>query len=88
MISTGAARATAGTQSPIATATATLPGERLSERRAQSVKTWLFGGGFLPANASTAGYGEKMPVAANENSHGTDNPAGRQLNRRVELVRQ
>ena len=29
--------------------------------------------------------GESQPVAPNENADGSDNPAGRQLNRRVEI---
>ena len=60
--------------------------QKLSERRAQSVRSWLAAGGFLPSNTSTMGYGEKKPVAPNENADGSDNPDGRQLNRRVELV--
>jgi outer membrane protein OmpA-like peptidoglycan-associated protein len=31
------------------------------------------------------GYGESSPDALNQNSDGSDNPEGRQLNRRVEL---
>jgi outer membrane protein OmpA-like peptidoglycan-associated protein len=32
------------------------------------------------------GYGAARPVAANQKPNGQDNPAGRQLNRRVEIV--
>lgn len=38
----------------------------------------------LPLQAN--GYGEADPVAANTLPNGTDNPAGRKLNRRVSLV--
>ncbi len=31
------------------------------------------------------GYGKSMPAAANKKANGTDDPEGRQLNRRVEL---
>jgi outer membrane protein OmpA-like peptidoglycan-associated protein len=31
------------------------------------------------------GFGESMPVAENTNPDGTDNPDGRQLNRRTEF---
>ena len=32
-----------------------------------------------------AGYGETQPVAPNNNEDGSDNPAGRALNRRVDI---
>jgi flagellar motor protein MotB len=32
------------------------------------------------------GYGKKRPVAPNQHPDGSDNPAGRQQNRRVEVV--
>jgi outer membrane protein OmpA-like peptidoglycan-associated protein len=31
------------------------------------------------------GYGEKQPIAANQNPDGSDNPEGRQMNRRTEF---
>jgi len=31
------------------------------------------------------GYGETKPIAPNENPNGSDNPEGRQLNRRTEF---
>ena len=34
---------------------------------------------------NATGYGESKPVAPNENADGSDNPAGRALNRRVEI---
>jgi len=35
---------------------------------------------------TTKGYGKRYPVAPNTNPDGTDNPAGRAKNRRVEVV--
>src|ERR1039458_4833761 len=52
----------------------------LSEQRASSVRDYLVQQG-VPANSITAnGFGNTLPVASNDNS------AGRQENRRVELV--
>lgn len=51
----------------------------LSERRAWSVQRLLTERGVHPSRISAIGYGESRPVASN------DNPAGRQLNRRVEI---
>jgi outer membrane protein OmpA-like peptidoglycan-associated protein len=58
----------------------------LSERRAERVKNWLLTNRFIGPEATTKGYGKKFPVAPNTNPNGTDNPKGRQLNRRVEIV--
>lgn len=55
----------------------------LSERRAQSVIAALRQRGAAQ-DADARGYGESQPVAPNE-IDGQDNPAGRQLNRRVEI---
>lgn len=55
----------------------------LSERRAQSVVTALQKAG-AKTTMEAVGYGETRPVAANE-IDGQDDPAGRQLNRRVEI---
>lgn len=59
--------------------------QRLSERRAASVKSWLSDSGVM-SSMETEGKGESTPVAANENSDGSDNPEGRQKNRRVEFI--
>ena len=59
--------------------------QALSERRASSVERWLSGSGVTAA-MTTAGKGESMPVAPNENADGSDNPEGRQKNRRVEFI--
>jgi outer membrane protein OmpA-like peptidoglycan-associated protein len=61
--------------------------QKLSERRAASVKTWLaVKEGLTPVKFQTAGYGAANPVAPNINADGSDNPDGRQRNRRVELI--
>ena len=60
---------------------------RLSQQRANAVGTWLVQNTGLSASALTPkGYGSARPVAANQKPNGQDNPAGRQLNRRVEIV--
>jgi len=60
--------------------------QTLSEKRAQTVKDWLVARGVLPAATPTAGWGKRHPVAPNAKSDGSDDPAGRQKNRRVEVV--
>ena len=61
--------------------------ERLSERRADSVKTWLIGKGGIPGGAIEArGFGKSKPIASNTRPDGSDNPEGRAKNRRVEIV--
>ena len=55
----------------------------LSEKRA-AVATQLKADG-VTANLQTHGYGKTQPVADNTNADGSDNPAGRQANRRVEI---
>ena len=52
----------------------------LSERRADAVRFALINRGIDPARLEARGYGEEYPVASNTN------PAGRQMNRRVEIV--
>jgi len=54
--------------------------EGLSQRRADSVKGYLVGGGVAEPRIETHGYGESQPIASN------DTDEGRSLNRRVELV--
>ena len=57
----------------------------LSKRRAQSVKTWFVAQGIANDLMTTQGYGETQPVAANS-QNGQDYPAGRALNRRVDIA--
>ena len=59
--------------------------QKLSERRADSVKTWLAAHGA--ANPTTTqGFGDSKPIAPNTKPNGSDNPEGRQKNRRVEIT--
>ena len=61
--------------------------QRLSGKRAESVKEWLSeNAGGSPDIMKTIGYGETRPIASNANSDGSDNIEGRQKNRRVEIV--
>jgi outer membrane protein OmpA-like peptidoglycan-associated protein len=52
----------------------------LSENRAGSVRDYLVQQGVATNSVSAKGYGNTLPVASNDNS------AGRQQNRRVELL--
>jgi len=54
--------------------------QELSERRARSVVSYLGDHGVAPARLSAVGRGETQPRASN------DTEAGRQLNRRVEIL--
>lgn len=58
--------------------------QQLSEARANAVKNDLSKNG-VTATMDATGFGESKPVAPNENADGSDNPAGRALNRRVEI---
>ena len=61
--------------------------DRLSNRRAASVRRWLTREGGVPAtDIATIGFGERRPVAPNEHPDGSDDPEGRQKNRRVEIL--
>ena len=61
--------------------------QKLSERRAAAVKNWLAQNGKLGARRmSTHGFGKQKPVASNTKPDGSDNPEGRQKNRRVEIT--
>jgi len=59
---------------------------KLSEKRAASVKVWLVKKGIAEANVWTRGWGAEKPVAQNTHPDGSDNPDGRQKNRRVEIT--
>jgi OOP family OmpA-OmpF porin len=54
--------------------------QALSERRARAVAKWLDDYGIDGSRLTAKGYGESKPVAEN------DTAAGRQKNRRVEVV--
>jgi outer membrane protein OmpA-like peptidoglycan-associated protein len=59
--------------------------ERLSQKRAESVVKFLVKNGIPPNRLTAKGYGESKPVAQNTNPDGSDNPEGRQKNRRTEF---
>ena len=54
--------------------------QALSEKRANAVRDYLVSAGIPTDHISAAGRGEEAPVATNKTA------AGRQQNRRVELV--
>lgn len=58
---------------------------KLSKKRAQSVVKYLKKRGIDDKRLKSQGYGESRPIAPNQNQDGTDNPTGRQLNRRTEF---
>jgi outer membrane protein OmpA-like peptidoglycan-associated protein len=55
--------------------------DRLSQRRADSVRQWLVNKGVAPNRLRSVGYGESRPIATNETEE------GRALNRRIEFTR-
>ncbi|MGE0120869.1 MAG: OmpA family protein [Dongiaceae bacterium] len=61
--------------------------QNLSERRAASVKTWLVeNAGADGGRIKIKGWGEARPAVPNEKPDGSDDPDGRQQNRRVEIT--
>ena len=54
--------------------------QRLSEQRGESVRAYLTQHGMVAASVTSKGFGKAQPVATN------DTAAGRQQNRRVEIV--
>jgi len=54
--------------------------QKLSEQRANAVRDYLMSQGLQAADLTSKGFGESTPVASN------DTAAGKQQNRRVELV--
>ena len=59
--------------------------QKLSEARAKSVVEYLVSQGIDKNRLVAVGYGELKPVAQNTNPDGTDNPEGREKNRRTEF---
>ena len=57
----------------------------LSQRRAESTVSYLIRKGISPGRLEAKGYGETRPIARNTSPDGTDNPEGRQRNRRTEF---
>jgi outer membrane protein OmpA-like peptidoglycan-associated protein len=60
--------------------------QTLSERRAGAVRVALVGRGLPGEWLRIRGYGKSYPVASNQYADGSDDPHGRQKNRRVEVV--
>jgi outer membrane protein OmpA-like peptidoglycan-associated protein len=61
--------------------------QKLSQARAKSVQAWLVAnGGLAKVKFALSGYGATRPGAPNARPDGSDDPAGRQLNRRVAIV--
>ncbi len=58
---------------------------QLSQRRAEATVNYLIRKGIDPARLVAKGYGESKPIARNTNPDGSDNPVGRQRNRRTEF---
>lgn len=59
--------------------------QRLSEARARSVVNYLVKKGIKRSQLIAKGYAATQPIAENQNPDGTDNPEGRQQNRRTEF---
>ncbi len=57
----------------------------LSRRRAESAVNYVIGKGIDKGRIRARGYGETQPRAENTNPDGSDNPEGRQKNRRTEI---
>jgi outer membrane protein OmpA-like peptidoglycan-associated protein len=60
--------------------------QALSGRRAAAVRTALIARGASESQLLIHGYGKSRPIAPNAQPDGSDDPAGRQKNRRVEVV--
>jgi outer membrane protein OmpA-like peptidoglycan-associated protein len=58
---------------------------KLSQKRAESVVSYLISKGVASERLKAKGYGETKPVAPNENPDGSDNPENRALNRRTDF---
>jgi outer membrane protein OmpA-like peptidoglycan-associated protein len=58
----------------------------LSRRRAETVARELIGQGVRRERVKVEAFGETRPIAPNKKPDGTDDPAGRAKNRRVEAV--
>jgi outer membrane protein OmpA-like peptidoglycan-associated protein len=54
--------------------------QKLSEQRASTVREYLISQALAADNIAAKGFGKSMPIATN------DTPAGRQKNRRVEMI--
>ncbi len=59
--------------------------DNLSQQRAESVVNYLISKKIDKRRLRAKGYGERRPIAPNAYSDGSDNPEGRQRNRRTEF---
>lgn len=59
--------------------------KEISQGRANSCVNYLSNKGIDKKRLKAKGYGESKPIAPNTNPDGTDNPEGRQKNRRTEF---
>jgi outer membrane protein OmpA-like peptidoglycan-associated protein len=57
----------------------------LSDARAQVVENYLVSKGIDKSRLQSKGYGASLPVAPNKHEDGSDDPEGRQKNRRTEF---
>jgi outer membrane protein OmpA-like peptidoglycan-associated protein len=62
--------------------------QKLSQDRAKSVQAWFGKNGNLPKTVAftLTGYGATRPKVPNTKPDGSDDPVGRQTNRRVEIT--
>ena len=60
--------------------------QTLSERRATAVRLALIDRGVSDARLIIRGFGKSRPIVPNQHPDGSDDPDGRQKNRRVEVV--
>ena len=60
--------------------------QRISLQRARAVANELVFNGVSPERLTVVGLGDTQPTAPNTEPDGSDNPQGRSLNRRVEVV--
>jgi outer membrane protein OmpA-like peptidoglycan-associated protein len=60
--------------------------QKLSDRRAASVKAWMVAHGIADGGVRTRGLGAANPIVPNKKPDGSDDPEGRQKNRRVEIT--
>jgi len=58
---------------------------QLSQKRAEACVAYIAGKGIDKSRLIAVGYGAKLPVALNSNTDGSDNPEGRDKNRRTEF---
>lgn len=58
---------------------------KLSDARAKACVDYIVSKGIDALRVTAKGYGETKPIAKNQNDDGSDNPEGRQKNRRTEF---